>query len=109
MSKRKWYYGNEINIYLMPLDDVSVRSISTIMRKTVNYDKHRYTCKFICDKSINVPFKERMKNAESKSRICFIFGEEETKNNCVTIKNLNNGKQVLSTYEDTLNKISVIL
>lgn len=109
MSKRKWYQGQEMMAYLMPLDKESIRSMYSVRFHTINTDKWKYSFKFIYDVNIDTPFRERMKAASSKCNICFIFGKDETNARSVIIKNLESGKQVLSTYEDILEKLLTII
>ena len=109
MSKRKWYHGNEIMAYIMPLDKESLIKIDSVRFHTIATNPLKYTCRFIYDTDVNKSFKERMKTASSKCKICLIFGEDEANMRSVVIKNLENGKQVCSTYEGILSNILAII
>ena len=107
MSKRKWYHGNEINAYLMPLDKKSILAMPIVKFHTIDTDKWKYTFRFIHDTNVNVPLKERMKHAEEKCKVCFIF-DLKYDDGCgengwigtITAKNLVNGEQVNVSYDE---------
>lgn len=106
MAKRTKYVGGEKLIYLLPLDNSSLKAITKIYRSTAN--NGHYTCKFINDTDVKVPFKDRIVKAiNSGAKLCFIFGEEETKKNGITIKDLISNKQIFSKYHEILEKVSM--
>ena len=109
MSKRKWYHGNEMMAYIMPLDKESLPHMDSIRFYTIDTSKWKYTFKFVYDKDVDIPFKDRIETASSKCKICFVLSKYQINPRTVTIKNLESGKQVLSTYEDILNNLLTII
>lgn len=96
----------------MTLSKEANNGISMVLINTrkFEYRNPHYSFDFIYDTDYNVPFKERMKKAENSGiTLCGIIGDEEFNNDGITLKNLVNGKQVFSKYENILEKVNEIL
>ena len=96
--------------YLIALSKEVNNGINSVKVKTRTYDyKNPYSFDFYYDTDYEKPFKERMKNASnSGATLCGIIGDTEFKNGGITLKNLINGKQVFSKYEEILVKVKEV-
>ena len=93
MSKRTKYFGKEELVCLIPLNKESSKLIPRIQALS-HKGKNEYSARFVYDTNYDSPFEDRIKNAYNNgNKYCFIFGENEVKNDGVTLKNLTNGCQ----------------